>query len=327
MTTSIYLRADGGPQMGWGHVNRMCSLAAIMKGQAPVVAVATEAGAKVFQHNNSAFAAVKTLDADAAGHCYSEWEGVNTENSILVLDGYQFDYTYQQQAKALGFRVVLIDDFALGPFAADMIINHAPESRSRYSQEGIRFCCGTDYALLRPSFYQRFKEQPRRKQQVLVTLGGADPQALTGQLLNRLLPEHRNLNWVVVCTDSFAPEHRQQLEQMAAGSEHMTLEYNVSEEGMHRLMMQSSHALVSSSTVVLEAWASGLYPAALCYTENQRIMFEGVCNGHLAFPLQAATAQSGFREYLQTTPKEQDGMEGWNPPAAIRNAFQQLMHA
>ncbi|MBU6324890.1 MAG: hypothetical protein KJS92_05325 [Bacteroidetes bacterium] len=327
MIKRVYLRADGGPQTGWGHVNRMCALAAILKDEAQVVAVSGTAGAEVFRKNIGNLAEVQMLSEHDCGDCREEWKNTDATHALLVLDGYQFDYRYQQEAKELGFRVVLIDDFAQGPFAADMVINHAPNSRRLYQQEGISYCCGLDYALLRPSFYGA-QEAPERKQnQVLLTLGGADPLGLTAQLLTKLLPQFPNLQWVVIYTDSFTTEHSRQLIDLAEYNTAITLKKNMNETAMQQLMLESAHALVSASTVVLEAWSCGLFPAALCYTDNQRIMFEGVISEHLAFPLTTENAVTEFGDYLQSEKRATVDREGWNPPAAFRSALQQIMHA
>jgi spore coat polysaccharide biosynthesis predicted glycosyltransferase SpsG len=95
---------------------------------------------------------------------------------------------------------------------------------------------------------------------------------------------------------------------------------------MHRLMLQSSRAITAASTVVLEAWASGLYPAALCYTENQRILFEGVCSEGMAFPLEWKQLAQDFERYLNQIPAPQH-RDSWNPPLAIRNTIQHLTTA
>lgn len=323
MRNTVYLRADGGPEIGWGHVNRMCALAAMLPESLELVAVSGETGAGVFRQNLPANVRIKVLEAEACGRCSTEWQDVQAGMAILVLDGYHFDYAYQQEAKKLGFAVVLVDDFARGPFAADVIINHAPNSRSRYTQEGITYCCGLAFALLRPDFYKTLPTTVARNGEVLITLGGADPGDLSLQLLQQLVPAHPELRWTVVCTDNFSEAHRRGLEQFSQHHPQVALVYNVTQQRMHQLMLQSSKALTAASTVVLEAWASGLYPAALCYTENQRILFEGVCSEGIAFPLDWNSLAQDFERYLNQTPEPQH-RESWNPPLAIRNTFQNL---
>lgn len=327
MIKNIYLRADGGGTTGWGHINRMSALADILKDEAQVTVVSGTAGAQVFRKNIGNLLQVHTLSEAVCGNCREEWETTDAENSLLVLDGYQFDYQYQHDAKQMGFRVVLIDDFAQGPFAADLVINHAPNSRHLYQQDGISYCCGLDYALLRPSFYVKQEALVRKQNQVLLTLGGADPLGLTAQLLISLVPKFPKLQWMVVYTDSFSPEHYRQLKQLAEQHTTITLKENINETEMRQLMKESAHALVSASTVVLEAWSCELFPAVLCYTDNQRIMYEGVINEQLAFPLTTESMETGFGNYIQLNKSVTVDWERWNPPAAIRSAVHQIMHA
>ena len=326
MRNTVYLRADGGPEIGWGHVNRMCALAAMLPESLELVAVCGETGANVFRQNLPEGVRIQVLEAETCGRCSEEWKDETAEQAILVLDGYHFDYAYQQEAKKLGFALVLVDDFARGPFSADVIINHAPNSRSRYTQEGITYCCGKAFALLRPDFYQTPPTAAKRNGEVLITLGGADPGDLSLQLLQQLVPAHPELRWTVICTNNFSEAHRNGLQQFVQQHPQVALVYNATQQHMHQLMLQSSKAITAASTVVLEAWASGLYPAALCYTENQRILFEGVCSEGMAFPLEWKQLAQDFEHYLNQKPEPQH-RESWNPPLAIRNTFQHLTTA
>jgi UDP-2,4-diacetamido-2,4,6-trideoxy-beta-L-altropyranose hydrolase len=323
----IYLRADGGPHIGWGHVNRLCALSFILKDEASLIAVSGASGAAVFRKNLGNEVLIETLSDEIIGNCKEEWKSVHPDGALLVLDGYHFDYQYQQEAKKMGFRVVLIDDFARGPFMADMLINHAPNSRHLYQQTGINYCCGINYALLRPRFYAKPAPLERKRRQVLFTLGGADPMDLTAQILKRLLPLHPSLHWMVVYTDNFSQQHRRQLNQLSADNAHITLRHNISESAMRQLMTECSQALVSASTVVLEAWSCGLFPAVICYTENQRIMYDGMVSEHYAFPIELENLESDFHNYLESNQYPKKERDGWNPPLAIRSAFQQIMYA
>src|SRR5690349_8258024 len=45
---------------------------------------------------------------------------------LVVLDGYHFDSNYQQQVKARGAVLAVIDDLHDQEMFADLVINHAP---------------------------------------------------------------------------------------------------------------------------------------------------------------------------------------------------------
>lgn len=325
MAHAVYLRADASPDIGWGHVNRMCSLAALLPAEMNTVAVTNAAGAEVFHKSNCKnLPLLEVVPGDFA----EEWQGILPEHAILVLDGYHFDFQYQQKAKKAGFKVVLIDDFAHGPFCADMVLNHAPGSRSLYHQTGIDYCCGLDFALLRPSFYQEAASFDRAPNNVLVTLGGADPLGLTFKILAELLPLHPQLNWVAVCTDNFSKTHRTSLETFSAKHPQLQLLYNLGEKEMRLQMSKHRYAIVSASTVVLESWASGLFPATLCYTQNQQLMFKGATSMGYAFPLHREHLSSGFSAYLKTEGITNMTRTGtWNPPDAVAKAFHDILNS
>jgi UDP-2,4-diacetamido-2,4,6-trideoxy-beta-L-altropyranose hydrolase len=127
----------------------------------------------------------------------SDWD--NTKDVLsayhgawVVLDGYHFDETYQQQVKEAGYKLLVIDDMAhLKHYYADIVLNqnlHAEQLH--YSCEPYtRLLLGTRYVLLRREFldWRGWKREiPKVARRVLVTLGGGDPDNHTLKVIQAL---------------------------------------------------------------------------------------------------------------------------------------------
>ncbi|MCX6983429.1 MAG: UDP-2,4-diacetamido-2,4,6-trideoxy-beta-L-altropyranose hydrolase [Lentisphaerae bacterium] len=110
----------------------------------------------------------------------------------FVLDGYHFDAVYQQAVRAAGYRLLVIDDMAhLPAYHADILLNQ------NLGAEKLKFNCdpdttlllGSGYVLLRKEFlvwrgWQR--EIPNVARNVLVTMGGGDPDNVTLKVIHAL---------------------------------------------------------------------------------------------------------------------------------------------
>lgn len=111
---------------------------------------------------------------------------------LLILDGYDFDEDYQQEVKSWVNCLVCLDDVPKRRFACDVLLNQnlgvSAGDYEPYVLPETTLLLGTRYALLRSEFKHhagsyRVTAKPR---QVLVTLGGADPDDHTARVLKEL---------------------------------------------------------------------------------------------------------------------------------------------
>ena len=187
----LLIRADGGPEIGLGHVMRCLALA-----QACVEA---GGGARLMTHSlpesvrkrfemervpvHLLQSEVPGSDADAAETVAL---GKGQYYSWIVADGYCFGTQYQDLLKRSGARLLLIDDNSnAGEYCADAILNqnvHAREAMYSGRQPHAQLLLGPTYALLRREFRQWLRwKRPERPEasNVLVAMGGSDPRGLT----------------------------------------------------------------------------------------------------------------------------------------------------
>jgi UDP-2,4-diacetamido-2,4,6-trideoxy-beta-L-altropyranose hydrolase len=121
---------------------------------------------------------------DLAGSNRANW---------TVVDGYQFDSGYQRGIKNAGLKLLSVDDNShCDHYFADLVLNqnlHAQEDFYAHREGYTRLLLGSRYAMLRREFL-RWKEWHRETvptgRNVLVTMGGSDPENVTERVIQAL---------------------------------------------------------------------------------------------------------------------------------------------
>ena len=110
----------------------------------------------------------------------------------LVLDGYHFTPDYQKAIRKNGYRLLVIDDMAhLDHYHADILLNqniHASSLRYSCERDTVKLL-GCEYVLLRMEFlkYKDWKRDiPYKAKNILVTMGGGDPDNVTLKVIRAL---------------------------------------------------------------------------------------------------------------------------------------------
>jgi UDP-2,4-diacetamido-2,4,6-trideoxy-beta-L-altropyranose hydrolase len=167
---NLLVRADGGEEIGMGHLVRCRAL-----GQAW-----SDAGGEVRFASSGETAAETAALAASFG---APW---------VVVDGYQFHADYVDALRQAGLRVLFVDDNGHAErYPADLVLNqnlHA--SAELYAARGPAsgLLLGPRYALLRREFLpaRGEAETPEVGRRVLVTMGGGDPDNVTGKVVRSL---------------------------------------------------------------------------------------------------------------------------------------------
>lgn len=113
----------------------------------------------------------------------------------IVIDGYDFDSEYQQFFHPEVIKTMLIDDVGRkDAYWTDIILNqniYATENLYAARKGHTKLLLGCNYTLLRREFQQwaLWKRQiPAIANQILVTLGGSDPENVTARIVDGLIP-------------------------------------------------------------------------------------------------------------------------------------------
>lgn len=183
--TKLVIRVDGNNYIGLGHITRCCAMTEILAGRFRCVFFVSSPSHSVCD-----------LISDAGGVCCevpvftdmreeSEWFCKQLDGKeIVVLDGYHFGSWYQQKIVDLGCRLVCVDDIYQEKFVGDVVINHSGGARSELYEgaAGTQFFLGFPYCLLRAPFLKGLAKD-RTSRSLLISLGGADPENKTLEIL------------------------------------------------------------------------------------------------------------------------------------------------
>lgn len=292
-TDTLLLRADAGSRVGMGHAMRCLALAQAWEelGGGAVLAVSgnTDAlerlqasgarTARVSGEPGSAEDAAQTLAlADTLG---AAW---------VAVDGYALGREFRCALRSDDRPLLWIDDEGTAAaLAADWVLNQNLHARAAlYPGAESRLLLGPRYALLRREFRSWRERRPRFREtvrEVLITLGGADADNVTGSVLDALSPlAGSDLRLRVVVGP--ANPHREALASRAAGS----IEVLTAVSDMPALMAQADLAVTAAGSTCWELAFFGVPMVAVVIADNQAPIAQSLAQAELA--VHAGTADS-----------------------------------
>lgn len=193
----VLFRADGGGELGTGHVMRTLALAEelIVSGGRAHLASArldealarriTASGVELHRGDVS-----PGSDADAA---WTREVALETGATWTVADGYAFDERFQDVLLEAGQPLVLVDDFGhCKRYCAPLVLNPnltADPSLYSHRHEDTQLLMGPRFAPLRREFVccrGRGETIRARGERILVTMGGVDPDGATLRIVRAL---------------------------------------------------------------------------------------------------------------------------------------------
>jgi UDP-2,4-diacetamido-2,4,6-trideoxy-beta-L-altropyranose hydrolase len=273
----LLIRADANIAMGAGHVMRCLALAHAWQdagGRAVIVMAGAAAAIEERLRAESCELVCISAQAGTEEDCRETIRLAQEQNADwVVVDGYQFESDYQRLLKAAGLKVLFVDDY--GParrYSADVVLNQnvgADEALYQSREPYTRLLLGPRYCMLRLEFaaWRDWKRDiPKVGGRVLVTMGGSDPENVTGRVIQALsLVKHERLAAMVVLGGS--NPHFEAL-QSAAGQKGITLRTNVS--NMAKLMAEADVAISAAGSTCWELCLLGLPALLIDVAENQK---------------------------------------------------------
>lgn len=191
---TLVVRADADARMGSGHVVRCLALAQVLTGR----------GWRVILLSHPLPAPLKA-QAEALGVDLRPADGPVEPADWALLDHYECGAEWLEQAATWAQQRLVLDDLGRGGLPCELLVDSGPDaSPCKYSgtlPHG-RLLLGPRYALLRPAFARHHAQGAKRfmgpVRQVLVALGGGDPQGMGPGLVRAVrsaLPE-AHVHWV-----------------------------------------------------------------------------------------------------------------------------------
>lgn len=280
---NLLLRADADIRMGTGHVMRCLALAQAWQDKLGKACLAT---ARLCAGLGARWTAeglglekfsTEPGSADDAEQTIALARRLDADR--VVLDGYHFSTRFQRALKQAGLRLLVIDDFGHAEhYAADLVLNqnlHAEEEFYRQREPYTRLLLGTRFALLRREFrrwrdWQR--EIPKTGRKILVTLGGSDPDNVTGKVIQALQQVRIEGLEAIILAGASNPHHAD-LEALLAGSA-PRISLHASVTDMPGLMAWADVAVAAGGTTSWERAFLGLPSLVLILADNQQQMAE-----------------------------------------------------
>lgn len=287
---TLLIRADADGVIGTGHIMRCLALAHAWQEKGGQVVFATTCQSlPLLEKIRAAGMEVVRL---GARHPASEDLAITLETAQkhearwLVLDGYHFDSDYQRSLLVLesrGCRLLIVDDYGHWPeYNAHLVLNQnlifpQPEILEKYKvvDQGV-ILSGPGYALLRKGFREaagRERVQPESARNILVTLGGADPDNQSGKILVAL--EQLAIPFTVKLIVGAANPWRENLSGMAAASRHR-VEILQDVPDMETHMLWADLAISAGGSTCWELCCLGKPNLILAIAENQWIIANGL---------------------------------------------------
>ncbi|MCF7668541.1 MAG: UDP-2,4-diacetamido-2,4,6-trideoxy-beta-L-altropyranose hydrolase [Verrucomicrobia bacterium] len=194
---SIIIRADASTRLGTGHVMRCIALAqACQKRNISIAFACVECPGGVRQRIHDEGSSYHRLIGEPGSKADSD-ELLKLAGRVrcshIVLDGYHFDNSYHHRLRAAGYKVLVIDDYGhLKKYEADVLLNqniYASEELYPCINPDCHLLLGTKYVLLRSEFLHwrgHERQTPEKAANILVIMGGSDPEAVTLKILDAL---------------------------------------------------------------------------------------------------------------------------------------------
>jgi UDP-2,4-diacetamido-2,4,6-trideoxy-beta-L-altropyranose hydrolase len=287
----LLIRADANAEIGTGHVMRCVALAQAWRDRGGRVEfVLAAGGAEIYDRLLSEGFEVREVLAEigSAGDAAQTAElCAGSAAEWLVLDGYHFSQDYRHRIRSTVPRLLLVDDHGeFAPYNCDIVLNtnvYATNAMYPDRKGRTRFLLGTRYALLRGEFsdvQSGFAEVPEQASRLLVTLGGADPNNVTLQVVEAL-QELEDIEFELTVVLGVSNSHRSSIAQ-ALKSFSRPAELLVNVRNMPELMARSDLAISAGGGTCDELAFFRVPMFLITIAKNQELAVEAYCRNKAA---------------------------------------------
>jgi len=283
----VFFRADGNEKMGLGHIIRSSALASMINNDYNCILATRCKISQVLKEVSYVYDNIIQLpemDFQSEAILASE---IFVNADLIVLDGYSFDATYQQELLKQKFEFFSIDDIHATTFYSKIIINHCGGlTPINYpAQPDTLFYLGPQYSLLRKPFLDAAKKRRREinNKNCLVCFGGSDPRNKTLEILqnSNILYHFDQLH---VVTGS-AYQYEKELMQFTRVKKNIFIYSSLSPEELVLIMQKCCFALCSPSTLVYEYMCVGGVVFLEQVADNQKDLIKYMIEEGFAFLL------------------------------------------
>ncbi|MEW6607091.1 MAG: UDP-2,4-diacetamido-2,4,6-trideoxy-beta-L-altropyranose hydrolase [bacterium] len=276
-------RTDGGAKIGLGHIRRCLSLAEGLSQKGIQCIFITRdidpaVGKRIVANNHL----VERLPAQADLKKDLSLT-INLikkhQPSLVITDSYGIDEHYLEQLKKLNVTLMSIDDLSKLHFCSDIVLNQNVGAKGDdYSTERYtKLLIGPKYALLGKSLrdkHQLKKGIKRIAQNILVTLGGTDPDNQTLKVVRAIKPVKENLRITVVIGPGYLYEEILK-EEIKTDNRFIIIR---DPDDIFSLMEEADLAISAGGSTCYEIACLGVPNIILSLADNQKKVANGLAN-------------------------------------------------
>ena len=270
----VVIRVDGNSTIGLGHIYRGLALADMLK-DVFVIEFVTRLTTTISPILGSGFG-YTIIPEEVKFYNEPNWFKDNYSiETIIILDGYSFNKAYQQKIKTLKYKLVYVDDLALGKQVADLVINHSPGIKesdyeiSKYTELAL----GLNYALLRKPFIEVDRKELKKKKSIknlFISFGGADTHDFSLTAVNEVLKSDFIDTINIVLGAAYKNKTIFNL-----NNSKLKIHKNLTEQEVFKLMKDTDLAIVPASTTSIELASLGIPMILGYFVDNQKIIYNG----------------------------------------------------
>ncbi|MCB2297178.1 UDP-2,4-diacetamido-2,4,6-trideoxy-beta-L-altropyranose hydrolase [Clostridium tagluense] len=261
----IGIRADGGTEIGMGHIMRTLVLAKELYKIHDVFYICrvdnplSEKYRIGIEKIKSQGFVVKKIRKD-----FILFDLKDIKGDLLITDSYDVDENYFDETKKMFGKTVYIDDMNLYYFNVDFLINQNIDGVDfAYKvNNDTRLLIGSEYIMLREEFKDVSEKYIKEKvNHIMITVGGADPHHITEQILDYI--KMLDYNFHVVVGPSFEKDNY--LKDFENSK--VTIYYNAD---MYEIMEKCDIAISACGSTLYELAVCGVPTLGLIIADNQQ---------------------------------------------------------
>ena len=263
----MYIWADASQDIGYGHFTRSLALADMLKADFDCTFFTQY---PTNYQKKEVLKVCKLIELPDTDEKFNLFLKVLRGDEIVVLDNYFFSSDYQNEIRKCGCKLVCIGSNDKH-YYADVVINYILSSHDFSAEPYTRFCTGIEWAILRKPFWISSPVRDFRPtvERIVICFGGTDQFLLTEKVVRFLRSYFNKLEIHVVSTDVLG-----EIRISSLANEGVELHINASAQHVHDLFEYCDLAILSASTVVLEALACRIPVLVGYYVANQERLYE-----------------------------------------------------
>lgn len=201
----VFIRADGGKDIGMGHIMRMLTLSEELKKHFDVIFICRYDNTNKYlpgiQKIKASKFKIHIIDSSNVIHQIINIQKIE-DADLLITDSYDVNEEYFDSLKKYFYKTIYIDDVNICRMNVDAVINpNVTAQMYKYNtepNEDAKLLLGTQYTILRNEFV-KFGEKVVNKnvKNVMLTVGGMDDKYLTLRIIKLLSDFKLNLHVII----------------------------------------------------------------------------------------------------------------------------------